>query len=163
MAVRLRWLAIVALLLTSCDSSAIVPLADYLTQSAATLVPTLTPASTLTPVPQDTGWRNVAPGIEYREWRVTINDRSDRLRLARVDPAQVRVRVLYQPDSPRRVNEWLLSTGAQMVINGNYFDPQNRALGLIISDGARTGVNYEGFGGMLAIGENSVKVRGNVS
>ena len=163
MAVRLHFVAIVALLLTSCDSSAIVPLADYLTQSAATVVPTLTPAPTATPVPHDTGWRTLAPGIEYREWRVTINDRSDRLRLARVDPTQVRVRVLYQPDSPRRVSEWLASTQAQLVINGNYFDPQNQALGLIVADGVRAGVNYEGFGGMLAIGENTVKVRWNVS
>jgi uncharacterized protein YigE (DUF2233 family) len=113
-------------------------------------------------VPPDAGWRLITPGIEYREVRVTVEDRSDRLRLARVNPTQVRVRVVYDPDSPRRVSEWLASTQAQLVINGNYFDPQQRALGLIVADGARTGMVYEGFGGMLAVGENTVKVRWNV-
>lgn len=153
-----------AIVLASCESvSRIIPLPEYLTQAPPTDSPTITLAPTATPVPQDTGWRTLAPGIEYREWRVTINDRSDRLRLARVDPAQVRLRVVYNPDSPRRVSEWLVATQAQLVINGNYFDPQNQALGLIVADGVRAGVNYEGFGGMLAIGENSVKVRWNVS
>jgi uncharacterized protein YigE (DUF2233 family) len=115
----------------------------------------------VTPVPPDTGWRTIAMGIDYRELRVTIGERSDRLRIARVDPSHARVRVLYAPDSPRRVSEWLISSPAQLAINGNYFDPQNRALGLIIADGGRTGVNYEGFGGMLAISENTVKVRAN--
>ncbi len=72
------------------------------------------------------------------------------------------MRVVYNPDSPRRVSEWLVSTHAQLVINGNYFDPQNRALGLIIADDERTGVNYDGFGGMLAIDSSTVKVRWNV-
>ena len=128
-----------------------------------TRAPSITPVPTMTPVPPDTGWRLIAPGIEYRERRVTVDDRADRLRMARIDPAQARLRVVYDPDRPRRVSEWLVSTHAPLVINGNYFDPQHRALGLIIAAGARTGVVYEGFGGMLAIGENTVKVRWNVS
>lgn len=161
MAVRFRlamWLG-VALVLAGCDLGN-----KAVTREAAspTAAPAVRPAPTATSMPPDTGWRTIAPGIEYREWRVTLDGRSDRLRLARVDPAQTRVRVLYSPDSPRRVSEWLISSQSQLAINGNYFDPQNRALGLIITEGERTGVNYDGFGGMLAVGENSVKVRWNV-
>ncbi len=166
MAVRFRraiWLS-VAVLLAGCGEPIFTtPSVEFMTQIAPTIAQSVTRAPTVTPVPPDTGWRAVAPGIEYRELRVEIGAQADRLRIARVDPAQARVRVLYQPDSPRRVSEWLGSTQAQLVINGNYFDPQNHALGLIISDGTRTGVNYEGFGGMLAINGDTVKVRANVS
>ena len=162
MAVKLwRWL-IMAGLLVSCGGALLpAPSGTNATQVASTAVP-VTRAPTATPLPTDTGWRTLAPGFEYRELRVENGSQADRLRLARVDPALARVRVVYNPDSPCRVSEWLILSQAQLAINGNYFDPQNQALGLIISDGARTGGNYEGFGGMLAIGENTVKVRSNV-
>lgn len=163
MAVKLwRWL-IMAGLLASCGGPLLpAPSGTNATQVVSTAVP-VTRAPTATPLPTDTGWRTLAPGFEYRELRVENGSQADRLRLARVDPALARVRVVYNPDSPRRVSEWLASTQeAQLVINGNYFDPQNQALGLIIADGVRAGVNYDGFGGMLAIGENTVKVRSNV-
>jgi YD repeat-containing protein len=164
LAVRLWHWLILAALLAGCGEPILpTPSVDFMTQLAPTIAPSITRAPTVTPVPPDTGWRTIAPGIEYRELRVTVDDRSDRLRIARVDPDQIRLRVIYNPDSPRRVSEWLVSTQAQLVINGNYFDPQNRALGLIIADGVQTGVNYDGFGGMLAIGENTVKVRWNIS
>ena len=164
MAVKLwRWLILLILLAGCGEPLSATPSVDDPTPAPPTIAPSITRAPTATPVPPDTGWRLIAPGIEYRELRVTLEDRSDRLRLARVDPAQARLRVVYDPDSPRRVSEWLVSTQAQLVINGNYFDPQQRALGLIVADGARTGVVYEGFGGMLAVGENTVKVRWNVS
>ena len=157
------WPILVALLTGCGEPLRATPSIDFMTPLSPTIAPSITRAPTAAPVPPDTGWRTLAPGIEYRELRVTLDDRSDRLRLARVDPAQARVRIIYNPDSPRRVSEWLVSTQAQMAINGNYFDPQNRALGLIIGEGGRTGVNYEGFGGMLAIAEGTVKVRWNVN
>jgi uncharacterized protein YigE (DUF2233 family) len=163
MAVKLRRWLILLTLLAGCGAPVLVtpPVADR--TPAPPVMPSSTRAPTTTPVPPDTGWRLSAPGIEYRELRVTVEDRSDRVRLARIDPTQTRLRVVYDPASPRRVSEWLVSTQAQLVINGNYFDPQQRALGLIVADGARTGVVYEGFGGMLAIDENTVRVRWNVS
>jgi YD repeat-containing protein len=155
---------LISTLLVGCsDPIHATPSSGYITPIAPTIVQALTRAPTATPVPSDTGWRTIAPGIEYREVRVSVDDRSDRLRIARIDPAQTRLRVVYDPDSPRRVSDWLISTHAQLVINGNYFDPQNRALGLIIANGVRTGVNYDGFGGMLAITDNAAKVRWNVS
>ncbi|MBI5563358.1 MAG: phosphodiester glycosidase family protein [Chloroflexi bacterium] len=160
---RLSSLILVAALLAGCGEPIFAtPSVEFMTQIAPTMAAPVTRAPTATPVPLDTGWRTIAPGIEYRELRIEIGAQADRLRIARVEPAQTRVRVLYAPDSPRRVSEWLISSQVQLAINGNYFDPQNRALGLIIADGGRTGVNYDGFGGMLAISENTVKVRWNV-
>ena len=126
-------------------------------------LPTNTPRPTATPIPSDTGWQLIAPGVEYRELKIDQEDRSDRLRFARIDPAQTRLRVLYDPDRPRRVSEWLSESSALVAVNGNYFDPQNHALGLVIQDGQRLdGVVYEGFGGMFAVSGAGVRVRWNV-
>lgn len=165
MAVKLwRWVFLTGLLVGCGGPLLTAPSGNQSTQIApATVAAVVTRAPTATPLPADTGWRVLSPGVEYRELNVSIGTQTDRLRIARVDPAQVMLRVVYDPDSPRRVSGWLASTQAQLVINGNYFDPQNRALGLIIAGDVRTGVNYEGFGGMLAIAGDSVKVRSNVS
>ena len=136
---------------------------DRSTPVARTPAPTAIPAPTSTPIPKDTGWQTVQTAIEYREVDVTIDGRTDRLRIARVDPAQVRLRVLYDPNQPRRVSEWLDSTRSLLVVNGNYFDLQNRALGLIVHDGLKAGSVYQGFGGMFAVDGGEAKVRWNVA
>ncbi len=152
-----RWLLIAIGLLALCGCSAI--------ELAPTVVtpPAITPRPTATSVPRDTGWQSIGPGVEYREMTVEQGDRSDRLRLARIDPGQTRLRVLYDPERPRRVSAWLSESGALAAVNGNFFDPQNHALGLVIQDGQRRdGVVYEGFGGMLTVSGDEVRVRWNV-
>ncbi len=157
-AVRInRWLLIAIGLLALCGCSAV-----ELTPTVA-VPPSITPRSMTTSVPPDTGWQSIGPGVEYREVTIEQGDRSDRLRLARIDPAQTRLRVLYDPDRPRRVSGWLSESHALVAVNGNFFDPQNHALGLVIQDRQqRDGVVYEGFGGMLAVYGDEVRVRWNV-
>lgn len=145
------------ILLVACSSI------DRSTPVARTPVPTAIPAPTSTPIPKDTDWQTIQTAIEYREMDVSINGRSDRVRIARVDPAQVRLRVLYDPNQPRRVSEWLDSTRSLLVVNGNYFDPQNRALGLIVHDGLKAGSVYQGFGGMFAVSGSAAQVRWNAA
>jgi uncharacterized protein YigE (DUF2233 family) len=125
--------------------------------------PTSTPRPAATSIPADTGWQSIAPGVEYRELKIEQGDRSDRLRMARIDPTQTRLRVFYDPDRPRRVSEWLSASNGLVAVNGNFFDPQNQALGLVIQDGQRRdGVVYDGFGGMFAVNGDEVHVRWNV-
>ena len=83
--------------------------------------------------------------------------------MARVDASQVRFRVRYEPDRPRRVSEWFDSDKTLLVINGGYFDPQKQALGLLISNGQVFGQSYRGFGGMFAVNGNGVKIRWNIA
>lgn len=157
MALKQRWLfvLIAAGVLGGCSIAELTP--------TMVALPTVTPRPTATAVPADTGWQVIAPGVEYRELKIELEDRSDRLRIARIDPAQNRFRVLYQPDRPRRVSEWLTDSRALLVVNGNFFDPQNHALGLLIQDGRRRdGVVYQGFGGMFAVSGDEVRVRWNV-
>jgi uncharacterized protein YigE (DUF2233 family) len=118
------------------------------------------PTPTTTPVG---AWRAIQPGLEYRELDVMVDQRRDRLRLARVDPQLLRLRVVYNPAQPRRVGDWLAQERALLAVNGGYFDPNNQALGLLIHEGVRSGQAYQGFGGMLAISEAGVRMRWNVS
>ena len=132
--------------------------------SGCGLGPTLpAPMATHTPEPPPGQWQTILPGLEYRELPVTIDQHSDRLRLARADPGQLRFRVVYQPAEPRRVSGWLEKEGAALAVNGGYFDPDNHALGLIIHDGIMSGQPYQGFGGMLAVRGQRVRVRWNVA
>jgi len=148
-------LAIGLLVLCGCSIAQLTP---TVVMSAPSL-----PRPTATSAPRDTGWQSIGAGVEYRELQIEQGDRSDRLRLARIDPAQTRLRVLYDPDRPRRVSTWLSESRALVAVNGNFFDPQNHALGLVIQDGQRRdGVVYQGFGGMLAVSGDEVRVRWNV-
>lgn len=157
MALKQRWPSFTIILFVLCACSIV-----DLTPTVVT-PPTITPRPTVTPVPRDTGWQAIAPGVEYRELKIDLGDRSDRLRIARIDPAQTQLRVLYDPDRPRRVSEWLSTSTALAAVNGNYFDPQNQALGLVIQDGQRRGgVVYQGFGGMFAVSDDGARVRWNV-
>lgn len=156
MAVKQRRLSLVIIgfVLCACSIVDVVPTAKP---------PTITPRLTATSIPNDTGWQAVAAGVEYRELKIDLGDRSDRLRLARIDPTQTRLRVLYNPDRPRRVSDWLATSNALVAVNGNYFDPQNQALGLVIQDGQRRGgVVYDSFGGMFVVDNDEVRVRWNV-
>jgi uncharacterized protein YigE (DUF2233 family) len=114
------------------------------------------------PEPPVGAWRAIVPGLEYRELDITVDQRAERLRLARADPQQLRFRVVAN-DQPRRVSAWLEKEGALLAVNGGYFDPNNRALGLLIHEGVVSGQPYQGFGGMLAVGGEGVRVRWNVA
>ena len=156
-------IVLISITLISCssiDSSAPVSIVP------TNLIPTLTsiPHPTATPIPTDTGWQVLASGLEYRELKVIHETRSDQLRLARIDPAHFKFRVLYDPNRPRTVGGWLASNESlQLVVNGGYFDPANHALGLLIADGVITGRRYQGFGGMFAVkSDGSVEIRWNI-
>jgi uncharacterized protein YigE (DUF2233 family) len=155
MALKKCWGAILigAIVLGGCALADVTP---------TVIAPTLIPRPTATMRPADTGWQAIVPGVEYRELSIKQADRSERLRIARVDPAQAKFRVLYNPDRPQRVSEWLSESKALLAVNGNFFDPQNRALSLVVQDGRVSGAPYEGFGGMFAVSGDNVRVRWNV-
>ncbi len=106
----------------------------------------------MTPEPEDTGWRALAPGVEWRRlWAATGAGR-ERLHLVRFDPEQVRLRVVYQPAHPRLISQWAtILPDALVVTNAGYFTPENQATGLIVSDGIARGRSFDGYAGMLAV------------
>ncbi len=145
--IRFR-LAILALLMSACSAGG--PLAPTPAQ-------TLAPARA--PLPADTGWRAAIEGIETRELDVMHRGRRDRLYIARVDPKRVTFRVRYDPNQPRRVGQWMDAEHARLIVNGGFFDPDNRVLGLLIADGISIGQSYEGLGGLFGVSGGRVQVR----
>jgi uncharacterized protein YigE (DUF2233 family) len=114
---------------------------------------------TPTAEPDDTGWQSLGNGIELRRLRVELNGATNRLWLARVDPARVRFRVLYDPTNPRLMGDWFTAVKPLLAVNAGYFTEDYRATGLIISDRVRSGQSYIGFGGMFAVRADRVEVR----
>lgn len=139
------WALFAALLLIACR-----PIAP---------IPGTAPQPTSTPPPVDTGWQPASAGIERRELRIRHNDRRDRLFLVRVDPARASFQVVYDSQNPRHVREWLDAEQARLAINGGFFDPQNRALGLLIADGQAFGETYVGLGGLFGVQAGQVQIR----
>jgi exopolysaccharide biosynthesis protein len=79
----------------------------------------------------------------------------------RLDPAQVRFRVRYDPANPKTVSAWGMQSSPLLVVNGAYFAPEsegNETIGLLVVDGERWGTPLADYAGMFA-----VTVAGDVS
>ena len=132
--------------------AACVPLtADTPTTSPSPSIVTTTPYPTLTPVPRDTGWSTLHPGVEMRQISVTTDFGDERLTLVRLEPGAVIFRVLYNPGVAYPVSVWARQTGAQVVCNGGFFTEDWYVTGLTISDDAVYGHPYGDFAGMFAV------------
>jgi exopolysaccharide biosynthesis protein len=95
----------------------------------------------------------LSPGVEWRRLWAGTGVGRERLTLVRLDPDQIRLRVIYQPAHPRRVGEWArVLPEALLVVNAGYFTSEMQATGLIVSDGVSAGRSYDDFAGMLAVG-----------
>ena len=105
-----------------------------------------------------TGWTVLGPGMERRAWRP---DRSGAGRLVayRLDPGRLRFEVGYRPENPPTLTEWQADTGADLVVNGGYFDERFRATALVVAGGESHGRSYLGFGGMFSVGPGGPDVR----
>jgi exopolysaccharide biosynthesis protein len=101
------------------------------------------------------GGRGVA--VRYEDWKSPANN-EDIVTIVRFDPHYVKLSVGYQPDSPRLLSAWMQKEHATAIINGGYFNDQNQATALVVSNGQSFGTSYAGFGGML-----SVDAQGNIS
>ncbi len=159
-----KWLAIilfVGLLLTlACNAPIFTPWPTPTPTNTPTPTATPTPVipPTATPLPADTGWQTVQPGIEIRSLDVAVGTSVERVTVTRLDPTAVMFHVLYAPGAPALVSAWAQQTGAALVINGGYFTEEQIVTGLTISNRERFGTPYGDFAGMFAVTE-----RGEVS
>ncbi|MBN1564613.1 MAG: phosphodiester glycosidase family protein, partial [Anaerolineae bacterium] len=61
-------------------------------------------------------------------------------------------RVHYRPGAPYAIGAWRDQLpAAAIIINGSFFDENDYALGLLVSDGQIYGQSYSGFGGMFQV------------
>ena len=166
-----KWLAIVlfvGLLVTlACNAPLFTPWPTPTPTNTPTPTATPTPIipPTPTPLPADTGWQAIQPGIEVRSLNVAVGTSVERVTVTRLDPAVVTFRVLYAPGAPALVSAWAQQTEreisrAVLVVNGGYFSPEQVVTGLTISNRERFGTPYGDFAGMFAVTEaGEVSVR----
>lgn len=112
----------------------------------AELLPTLTaiPPATATAV---SGWDRLAVGLEWRLLH-PYGDDSSQLVALRIDRRHFRFRVIYHPGAPKSLASWReLEPNASIIINANFFDEANHALGAVVSDGILSGSAYLNRGG----------------
>jgi len=146
----------------------------YYVNHAASVTSAVTPTAivTSTPVPSvsgtgdtmpDTGWSQLRPGFERRLIRI-YNDQNGQVEsvyLWRLDQKSYRLDVAFD-GRPRSLETWQKETNAALVLNGGYFSIENDRYfpnGLTIVNGEILGSSFDGFGGMLAINEDSAELR----
>src|SRR3989440_10406783 len=102
--------------------------------------------------PQLNTWYRGAPGVEvrYEDWKSPGNN-EDTVTIVRFDLRHISLSVAYQPTKPLSMGEWMRQEHATAIINGGYFDNQNNATAMVISNGQSFGTSYNGFGGMLSV------------
>lgn len=78
-------------------------------------------------------WRELEPGLRYRSSGCSESSDGPELHLVELDPAQWEIEAIET--KPMTTAEAARRAGAKFGINANFFDEQQRPLGLIVNDG----------------------------
>jgi hypothetical protein len=130
--------------------------------------PSPTPRTAANVAPQaaettDSGWNFLQAGLERRRVERQSPDcgLTEEITIVRIDPGGYAFDVGYDPQG-RALGDWLVSTGADIVVNGGYFQkgPDGfEPAGLIVAGGETFGQSYGDFAGMLAVGADGPELR----
>jgi hypothetical protein len=111
----------------------------------------------------DTGWSSLRPGLERRVIGIynDQNQRVESVHIWRLDQKYFRLDVAYD-EKPKSLETWQQETRASLILNGGYFSVEHERYfpdGLAIGNGKTSGHSFDGFGGMLAIGQSRAELR----
>jgi hypothetical protein len=123
-------------------------------QAQAETAPSATPAAAILA----DGWSSLGPGLDRRTLPAAEGHIGDLL-VFRLDPANFDFDIGYDPVTPHSLQEWQATTGADIVVNGGFFDEQYRATGLVVAHGETHGTSYKGFGGMFLVTTEGPAIR----
>lgn len=117
-----------------------------------------------TPPPEPTtnnnNWTTIAQGLEQD----IIRDGAVVFQAVRIDPNQYSFRAHYRPNAPLTLSEWQTELPtAEIIVNANFFTPENTVLGLLISDGIQYGASYTDRGGTFFVNASTVGIRSNIT
>jgi hypothetical protein len=111
------------------------------TTAPSTAAPTSTTASS--------DWQTVAQGMETRSLRLAAGNNTVTASVIRFDPQAYRISVKYDQFNAGFLDQWNTALQPLALINGGFFDENDRATGLVIFDGITRGETYQGFGGII--------------
>lgn len=123
-------------------------------------VPTPHAASpTATPPLPSNGWEMVADGLERRIVTPDGLGPLAQLIIHRIDPTLIRFKA-HAAGQPLRLADWQANLpGALGFVNANFFDVNNVPIGLVVSDGAASGITLVNRGGMFSVVDGQPRVR----
>lgn len=130
---RLSLLLASLLLLTSCSLRI---------KAAPTPAPTATAPAAWQTVQDGLAWRTLLPGGDELAQIVAV----------RIDPRRFRFRAIYREGDPQSLAKWrALEEDASLIVNANFFDENQRALGAVVSDGVQYSAAYTDRGGLFML------------
>jgi len=96
------------------------------------------------PVPPATAdplvWRTVENGFDVAWLDVTVGGRAvDGIALARIDPSRHRFAILQEPSGKRHLEDWVRETGAELIVNASYYDPDGKPATPVVDQGVLSG------------------------
>jgi uncharacterized protein YigE (DUF2233 family) len=158
MVIRRRWWSVIAplvvMLAMACSPAPGGADRSVPVRPLPTLFPTIAaPVTVIAERPAAGTWQSGGSGIELRHIEAgdPATGRTIPVVVVRIDPAQVRVRVGYDPAQPRLLRAWFLAEQPLLVVNAGFFTPSYESTALVVSDGVVSGTSYEGFGGMFSV------------
>jgi len=154
--------ALLTLAIGSCQRPELVPTAaPQAAPTVTTAAPAATPTLAPTSIPADSGWEMIRPALGRRVLNLVDDEGRwlENVTVLRLEPDAFRFGVAYRPGAPQGLGAWQAQTGALLVVNGGFYTEAYVATGLVVSDGAVSGVSYQGFGGMFAVTDAGPTVR----
>ncbi len=106
-------------------------------------------------------WEVIDEGLS---WQTLTPDNNSFAQMAvlRVDPTLYQFRAVYQAGNPAYLSDWQANLpDAIALINANFFDTNNNALGIIISDSIRSGSPFRNTGGTFIVENGIPSIRSN--
>lgn len=106
-------------------------------------------------------WETLARGLERRIY-IPNGDVLSELIALRIDPKLFTFRAHYQPESPLTMAQWRDALPeASAFVNANFFELDQRVIGLLIADGIAHGEAINERGGFFGVNEGEITLRYN--
>ncbi|MCB9451054.1 MAG: phosphodiester glycosidase family protein [Anaerolineaceae bacterium] len=109
-------------------------------------------------------WQSLAPGLESRVLVPDAQRPFTRMVALRIDPAFFTFRAHYTPGVALTTRHWTEALpDATVIINANFFSPDDEILGMLVADGVLYGRTFTDRGGMFAVRDGGVRVQSLVA
>ena len=105
-------------------------------------------------------WKIVSPGLEIKEIAVKINEQlDDTVVILRINPQNFSFKILQNVKQPQTISDWLESSKAVVLVNGNYFMENFQTAGYLVIDNKEFGELKKIYNGMFLVKNGVPEIR----